>query len=159
MSFLIDGHNLLWYVNSAATDVPPIGEVRLCMIISRYLKLTGENGLLVFDGTGPFDKSAFANLGSLEVLFAGRDLDADSVIEERINASSSPRSLTIVSSDHMVQEFAHRRKAAALKCEVFWESLCKELARRRRPREPQQKRFGLTEAETEYWLKVFGLKS
>jgi predicted RNA-binding protein with PIN domain len=159
MSFLIDGHNLLWFVNKAASDVPPIGEVRLCMIISRYLKITGANGLLVFDGTGPSDKSAFANLGSLEVLFAGRDSDADSVIEERISASSSPSSLKVVSSDNMVLNAAHRRKAAEMKCDVFWESLCRELARRRRPREPLQKRFGLTEAETEYWLKVFGLKS
>jgi hypothetical protein len=40
---------------------------------------------------------------------------------------------------------------------VFWENLRKELSRKRTRGEPPAKRSGLSEVETEQWLKFFGI--
>ena len=70
MMFIIDGHNLLHTIYKLEGDSGAISDVSLCRILGRYLKLTGEKGEMVFDGTGPPDKSGFDNISDLEVFFA-----------------------------------------------------------------------------------------
>jgi len=180
--FIIDGYNLLHSIqrvspvrsrpgkqrngvskyqrtsNGASDGSELISDVRLCRIISEYLKLTGEKGEIIFDGTGPRDKSGFDNISGLEVFFAGQGSDADTVIEDKIRANTAPRRLTIVSSDRRLQGAARARKATVVKSQVFWENLCRQLSRKRTPKEPPEKHFGLTEGETEQWLKFFELE-
>lgn len=158
MPVIIDGHNLLWSVRKSSEQFESISDVQLCQIISRYLKLTGEKGEIIFDGTGPPDKSGFNNLSSLEVSFAGLATDCDTVIENKIRASTSPRRLTVVSSDRRLRDVARARKATAIKSELFWKELQKQLSRKRTIREPTAKRRGLSDSETEQWLKFFGLE-
>ncbi len=158
MPVIIDGHNLLWSVQEAFEDFESITAVRLCWIISRYLKMTGEKGEIIFDGTGPLDKSGFDNISNLEVFFAGLSSDADAVIEDKIRASTAPRRLTVVSSDRRLRDAARSRKAAVIKSQVFWGNVEKQLSRKRPAREPEGKRRGLTESETRQWLKFFGIE-
>ncbi|UCF00380.1 MAG: NYN domain-containing protein [Planctomycetota bacterium] len=159
MPIVIDGHNLLHSIQKAGGGPEQISDVSLCRIINEYLKLTGERGEMVFDGTGPRDKSVFENISNLEVFFAGLGTDADTVIEGKIKANTAPRRLTVVSSDRRVQSAARARKAIVVKALVFWNDLCKRLSRREKtPKEPTAKREGLTESETEQWLKIFGLE-
>jgi len=155
---IIDGHNLLWSIRNVSEDFESIGDVKLCHIVSRYLKLTGAKGEIVFDGTGPRDKSRFDNISNLEVFFAGLASDADTIIESKIRSSTAPRRLTVVSSDRRLRDAARARKATTLKSEVFWNDVQKRLKRRKTIREPAAKRNGLTQSETEQWLKFFGLE-
>ena len=155
---IIDGHNLLWAIQEAGKDFESISDVQLCLILGRYLKLTGEKGEIVFDGTGPTDKSSFDNISNLEVFFAGLATDADTVIEHKIRASTAPRRLTIVSSDQRLQKATRARKATAVKSQLFWDNLRKQLSRKRTTSEPTAKHRGLSESETEQWLKFFGLE-
>jgi predicted RNA-binding protein with PIN domain len=157
MPIIIDGYNLLHSIHKQAKDSDPINDVRLAHIVGRYLKLIGEKGQIVFDGTGPPEKGRFDNISHLEVFFAGLGTDADNVIEDKIRASTAPRGLTVVSSDRRLRAAAHARKATALKSDVFWENLRKELSRKRPQKEPAAKRSGLSEIETEQWLKFFGI--
>ncbi|MHC4623330.1 MAG: NYN domain-containing protein [Planctomycetota bacterium] len=157
MPVIIDGHNLLHSVRTAGEDFESLNDVRLCHIIGRYLKRVGEKGQIVFDGTGPPDKGRFDNIAHLEVFFSGRSSDADKVIEDKIKASTAPKSLMVVSSDRRLRAAAHARRATAVKSEVFWENLRKELSRKRTRGEPPAKRSGLSEVETEQWLKFFGI--
>ncbi|MHC4323850.1 MAG: hypothetical protein ACYSUX_06220, partial [Planctomycetota bacterium] len=60
--FIIDGHNLLHTIFKSEGDSGTISDVGLCRILGRYLMLTGEKGEIIFDGTGPPDKSGFDNL-------------------------------------------------------------------------------------------------
>lgn len=158
MPLIIDGHNLWWSIQRASEESKSITDLQLCYIVGRYLKLTGEKGEIVFDGSGPSDKIGFDNISNLEVLFAGLAGDADTVIADKIRASTAPKRLTIVSSDRKVQAAARTRKAEVIKSEVFWTNLQKQLGRRRTIREPSAKRWGLSESETEQWLKLFGLE-
>ena len=69
--FIIDGNNLLHAIIKLEQDSKAISDVGLCWILSRYFKLTAEKGEIIFDGTGPPDKSRFDNISNLEVSFAG----------------------------------------------------------------------------------------
>jgi len=158
MPVIIDGYNLLRSIQKAFEDFESITAVQLCQIVGRYLKLTGEKGEIVFDGTGPPDKSRFDNISNLEVFFAGLGSDADTVIEDKIKASTAPKRLTVVSSDRRVAKAALARKATAVKSQVFWNNLQKQLSRKKIIKEPAAKHRGLSESETKQWLKFFGLE-
>jgi hypothetical protein len=45
-----------------------------------------------------------------------------------------------------------------VKADVFWTDVQKQLSRRKTIKEPSGKRWGLSESETEQWLKFFGLE-
>ncbi len=158
MPVIIDGHNLLHSIQQTGEDSEPISGIQLCRILSGYLKLIDENGEIVFDGTGPRDKSGFDNISNLEVFFAGLGSDADTVIEDKIKVSTAPRRLTVVSSDRRLRDTARARKATAVKSEIFWNNLRKQLSRKKTFKEPTAKRRGLTESETKQWLEFFGLE-
>ena len=155
---IIDGHNLLWALDQTLGEREITTEIELCRALSRYFAATDEQGQVVFDGSGPNDTTEFEAIANPEVFFAGFRYDADGVIEERIKASTSPRQLTVVSSDRRLRKAAAARKATTIKCDRFWEQVKKELARPTpREKEPEAKREGLTESETDKWLEVFGL--
>ena len=155
---IIDGHNLLHSIQELEEGSEPISDVQLCRILGRYLKLTGEKGEIIFDGIGPRDKSGFDNINNLEVFFAGRGSDSDTVIEDKIRASTAPRRLTIVSSDRRLLKAARAGEATAVKSQVFWNNLQKQLRRKKPIKEPPAKRRGLSEGETKQWLEFFGLE-
>jgi predicted RNA-binding protein with PIN domain len=158
MPLIIDGNNLLHSIKKSSEDFESLTAGRLCQIISRYLRLTGEKGEIVFDGTGPPDKSEFDNISDLEVFFAGVAADADTVIEGRIRINTAPKRLTVVSSDRRLRSAAHARRATAVKADVFWSDVQKQLSRKKTPKEPAEKRVGLTEGETQKWLEFFGFE-
>ena len=157
MPLVIDGHNLLWSIHKPGEDHDHISDIQLCHLLARYLKLTGETAEIIFDGTGPSDKSAFDNISGLEVVFAGLSTDADTVIEDKIKANTAPKRMTVVSSDRRLRAAARARKATTVKSEVFWSNLQKRLSRKEPVREPSAKRIGISKSETEQWLKYFGL--
>jgi predicted RNA-binding protein with PIN domain len=154
--FIIDGHNLLHTIFKLEGDSGAISDVGLCRILGSYFKLTGENGEIVFDGTGPPDKGGFDNISNLEVFFAGLRTDTDTVIEDKISVSTAPKGLTIVSSDRRLRSAARRRKATSIKSDVFWNDVQKQLSRKSPAKEPTEKRQGLNKGETEQWLEFFG---
>jgi len=156
--FIIDGYNLLHAILKAEEASAAIGDLELCRVLSRYLKLIGRSGEMIFDGAGPPDKSGFDNVSNLEVFFAGLGADADTVIEDKISASTSPKRLTIVSSDRRLRKAAHTRRCNSLKSEVFWDNVRKQLNRKRPAREPAAKRQGISESETDQWLDFLGFE-
>ncbi len=155
---IIDGNNLLHSIVKLSDEAESINDVQLCWIISRYLRAIRKQGEIIFDGTGPRDKSQFDNIANLEVLFAGLGSDADTVIENKIKASSAPKRLSIVSSDRRLRDAARARRATAVKSEIFWDNLQKQLKRKKPVKEPEAKRVGLSESETKQWLEFFGIE-
>jgi len=156
--FIIDGHNLLHTIVKLEEDSAAISDLGLCRILSKYFSLTSENCEIIFDGTGPRDKSGFDNINNLEVSFAGLGTDTDTVIEDKISASTAPKGLTIVSSDRRLRSAARTRRATSIKSDVFWNDVQKQLNRKRPIKEPSEKRQGINEGETEQWLEFFGFE-
>jgi predicted RNA-binding protein with PIN domain len=155
---IIDGHNLLHSIVNISEEAESINDVQLCWIISRYLRAIRKQGEIIFDGTGPRDKIHFDNIANLEVCFAGLGKDADTVIENKIKANTAPKRLSIVSSDRRLRDAARARRATAVKSEVFWDNLHKQLKRKKPVKEPEAKRVGLSESETKQWLEFFGIE-
>lgn len=155
---IIDGDNLLWALRQKPEEREIATELDLCQALGRYFALTGEPGQVIFDGAGPADRSSFDEIANPEIIFAGFNRDADSVIEERLKVNTSPRRVTVVSSDRRLRKAAAMRKAAAVKSEEFWQQVRRQLqhGRPRKP-EPQEKREGLSEGETKQWMDLFGL--
>ena len=155
---IIDGHNLLHAIYKTAGETETISEVGLCRIISRFLGAMGEKGEIIFDGSGPPDKTGFDNIVHIEVSFAGSGSDTDTVIEDKIKASTAPKGLTIVSSDRRLRKAARARRAESVKSEIFWIDLQRQLTQKRVVKEPAEKRQGISTSETKQWLEFFGLE-
>lgn len=134
-----------------------ISDVELCRAVGRYLKKIGQGGEIIFDGTGPRDKSEFDKVDGVEIFFAGLGSDTDTIIEDKIRANTGPRGLTVVSSDNRLRKAARARRAISVKSEDFWLGLVKELGRKRRVDEPGGKLDGLSDGETDQWLDFFGI--
>lgn len=158
MPTIIDGTNLLCTIQDRVDEHEIRTESELCRLLESYFALTAEEAEIVFDGAGPRDKSVFGVAGRMEVFFSGFSKDADTVIEEKVQASTTPRRLTVVSSDRRLRKAAAARSATAIKSELFWGRVQAEL-RRQRPvaKEPEAKQEGLTDGETEQWMGLFGL--
>ncbi|MEN6386209.1 MAG: NYN domain-containing protein [Phycisphaerales bacterium] len=154
---IIDGYNLLYAVQALLEEQTEITDVQICQIIGEFLYRTKGKGSIIFDGTGPKDKSPFNNLFNLEVLFSGPGREADDVIEKLILKNTAPRNLQVISSDRRIKDAAKKRKADAVDCVDFWLDMLKQLEKKQKQQpEPKEKFLGLTDAETEYWLKEFG---
>jgi predicted RNA-binding protein with PIN domain len=159
MPLLIDGYNLLRAVQKMDSEAQVVSEAGLCRVLSDYLRYGGEMGEIIFDGTGPREKAIFSALANLDVTFSGAGIEADDVIENRIAANTAPKRLIVVSTDNRVRIAAERRRATAVKSEEFWPAVLAMIAERKKRRknaEPREKYQGISAAETEYWLRVFG---
>ena len=155
---IVDGYNLLRAVQNLSEQTAGVADTQICQIINRYLGITKNRGAIIFDGIGPRDKSGFNNLASLEVVFSGRSKEADDVIEKLVLINSAPRSLTIVSSDRRIKAAANKRKATAINSIGFWLDMLKTIDKKSKKKsEPPEKYLGISEAETDYWLRLFGL--
>ncbi len=154
--FIIDGHNLLHAIPKVDESTGLISDLQLCLVVDNYLKRTGNSGEIIFDGIGPPDKTGFDNMSKLEISFSGIDTDTDTIIEDKISSSTAPKRLIIVSSDRRIRKAARTRKATSLKSEEFWNNLSKQMSIKRPKKEPGEKRYGLSESETEKWLDYFG---
>lgn len=158
MPFVIDGYNLLRSVQKME-EFAALSDVQMCRAVSDFLSCIRDHGHLVFDGIGPKDKSAFGGMPFLEVYFSGQGVEADDVIEQRIQDNTAPKKLVIVSSDQRLRAAAGKRKAKSIPSEMFWQILLAELERQsKRPEpEPTEKRHGLTDREADVWLDIFDL--
>jgi hypothetical protein len=161
--YIIDGYNLL---NVADVPVPLRGRANLEKARLALLNFLAESldpeevpqTLVVFDAHDPPSglPREMRHKGLL-VRFSPRDEDADTLIEELIREDTSPRRLTVVSSDHRIQRAAKRRRARAVDSDVWFA----EVLRARRERQqtaaegPERPSGPLLEEDVRYWLREF----
>jgi predicted RNA-binding protein with PIN domain len=160
MPVIVDGYNLLWAIQYTAGDSGAITDLQMCFTLGRYFSAKGETGEVIFDGTGPPDKEPFFSINSLGVSFVGFRTDADTVIEEKIAASTAPKNLKIVTNDRRIKDAARRRRAQLLGSEQFWAEVKKYLSQKKKKDtdQPYFKKHGISETETDMWMKYFGLE-
>ena len=157
MPIIIDGYNLLHSIQKTSEEAGSITDFYLCQTLGRYFKLIGENAEIIFDGIGPPEKERLENVSGLEVIFVGRNTDADTVIEDKIRSNTAPKMLTIVTNDRQIKDVGRLRRTSLVKCEKFWADVQQNLSKKRAVKEPKGKRSGLSNAETEQWLEIFGM--
>jgi predicted RNA-binding protein with PIN domain len=162
MSLIIDGYNLLH-----ASGVMPSGrgphtfqrarEALLRVLAASLTEEERARTIIVFDAReAPYNLPRTVDHEEMTVRFAPRDMDADTLIEELIRADSSPTRLTVVSSDHRIQNAAKRRRATPVDSDIWWAELMRrrEVDRGAAPA-PAKPDGPLPESEVARWMKEF----
>ncbi|MEE8451031.1 MAG: NYN domain-containing protein [Thermoguttaceae bacterium] len=170
MTILIDGYNLLNATGIVARGVGPgtLSRARLALLNFLAESLEPKDAghtTVVFDAHDPPPGlPRTVNHRGITVRFSVGYEDADSQIEELIRKDSSPRRLTVVSSDHRLQRAARRRKAKAIDSDLWYAEVVR--ARRRRsdtedtPSEATARPVvPLLEEDVSYWIHQFGGRS
>jgi len=166
MSLLVDGYNLL----HASGIFGRIGGAR-SLEHSRHALLTfiadsvDESELsrttVVFDAaSAPPGLPREWSYRGIKVRFAPKKVSADEVIEQLILSDTTPRKLTVVSSDHRIQRAANRRKARAIDSDQWYAEVVRQRSERlHSPHAPQTKPSGPhTDGEVQRWLRLFGFE-
>ncbi len=110
MPVIIDGYNLLHAARRYDED-GDLGRGQLCQLLGRWGRVARQEVLVVFDGAAPPEPLGRQLHGvGIEVIYSGPGRSADDLVVERIDASSAPRRLMVVSSDRQVRRAARRRR-------------------------------------------------
>ena len=157
MPVLIDGNNLLYAALEDDPERPPSRSV-LCLRLSQWARRTGERVTVVFDGpVPPAGLREQTEHHPLNVIYSGT-ASADEVVTDIVNNDSAARRLIVVSSDREIAQAARHRKARAVRSDVFWAALRRELARPApESQEPAEKATGLTGSQVQQWLRELDL--
>lgn len=160
-AYLIDGYNLIHALGLLRGRAGP-GELErarkgLLGLLHGTFGDASPSLTVVFDASrAPRRAQPEQRHLGIHVRFAPRGQTADDVIECLLEESSDPAHLTVISSDHRLQEAARRRGARALACTAFMDSLLdRRNEERRRRSERADDRPAPSEEETRRWLEVF----
>ena len=161
MDLIIDGYNLLHAVGIHAPRHGPqnLEGARGALLQFLTAALTNQalrRTTLVFD-SGPDAPRGLPRTieeQGMTIRFSAGYESADALIEELILACSSPRGLTVVSSDHRIQRAARKRRAEAIDSEVWYARICQEKIETMNPAadKPQAPQ---SPEEIDQWLKKF----
>lgn len=173
MRILIDGYNLLFQSPLVERGRGPGWLERARKKLIAYLQSQMPKELLrqttiVFDASQTGETAAdFRTEQGMTVLFARQHPEADDLLEDFIRKHSSPKSLTVVSSDQRIRRRAKARRARDLTSSQFLEELDKNhaLPKAQIPKEGKGQSEGsskrgdrLDEKEIAYWLEKFDFK-
>ena len=164
MSLLIDGYNLLHVTGIFGKGRGPGGFQRSREALLRFLAASIEPRLrkdttIVFDAAdAPPGLPSTLKHEEILVRYARDYPDADALIEELIADHSSPRRLTVVSSDHRIQRAARRRRSQAIDSDIWYSQLWEQRAnflRNHGQQVPEKPTGKLSDAEVESWVEEF----
>jgi uncharacterized protein len=167
MRTLIDGYNVMHAKGLMLAKFGPDGlrkaRLRFLMDLAAALDpLEAVGTTIVFDAAlPPADRPDRHTFKGMTILFAVGDDDADTRIEALIAAHSTPRSLTVVSTDLRIRKAAERRRARVVTSDEYLSRLAEgrkgkvELPPPKPTAEEVARRDGLAAAESAYWLAEF----
>lgn len=121
---LIDGYNLLQasgvFGSGGRTSLESSREAFLDWLGTVLEEKQRSRTTIVFDARdAPPGLPRSARKHGLRIRFAPRGKEADDLLEDLIRDHSSPRQLTVVSSDHRLHRAAKRRKATPIDSELW----------------------------------------
>jgi predicted RNA-binding protein with PIN domain len=151
--FLIDGYNLLYAIGLPArreTGHLQLARDRLLTLIAE--RLPRDQVTVVFDAhQAPPGVPREQTHDGIHVIFAHGA--ADDLIREIVDHDSSPRTLSVVTSDHDVQRSARRREAHVIESVDFLDELFRPAPppAANRPEKPTT----ASAADNQHWLEAF----
>lgn len=157
MPLLIDCYNVLHA--EKPVSLAGLGEASLCGLLAQSPWARG-GVTVVCDGRPKPHSPDPGAVGAVQLVFSGPGRSADDVIIELIQKDTSPRRLTVVSSDRTIRKAARRRRARDWSSEEF----LSRLARAARggsgggatsPGKPGAEPMG--DEQVERWLDWFGI--
>jgi predicted RNA-binding protein with PIN domain len=167
MTIIIDGYNLLNATGIMGGGIGPGGLERSRLALLNFLAESLDapdisRTTVVFDAHDPpWGLPRKVKHRGLTVRFSSQYDEADTQIEELILRDSSPRKLTVVSSDHRIQRAARRRKARAVDSDVWYNEVIRDRQQRQQAADDVVPRpaVPLLAEDVEYWIRQFGGQS
>ena len=167
MPLLIDGYNLLHVsgILGRGPGAKSFQASRLALLNFLAESLGSEDAAkttVVFDAyEAPRGLPSRMQHRGIDVQFAAKHETADELIEELIRADSTPRRLTVVSSDHRIQRAAKRRRARAVDSEVWYGEVLDRRCQHEQSAAVAEARppVPLLAEDVEYWIRQFGGES
>jgi predicted RNA-binding protein with PIN domain len=152
MRYLIDGHNLIPKIRSLSLhDMDD--EEKLIALLNRFSTKARAQVEVYFDNA-PIDSARSIKIGAVKVHFIRTGSSADAAMIERIKKmGTSVQGITVVSSDHAIQNASRRMKIKVVSSEEFSVSIEEKLARAEGAGDQE---VSLSEDEISEWLKLFG---
>ena len=151
MRYLIDGHNLIPKIkNLSLQDVDD--EEKLISLLNRFSTKARAQVEVYFDNA-PADSARSVKIGAIKVHFIKSGSSADAALIDRMRRMGTfQKGISIVSSDHVIQNEARRMKFKVIPAGEFALKMENELSRSRKniTKDP-----GLNTGEIEEWLKLF----
>lgn len=163
MALIIDGYNLLnaTTITGRGTAGTSLARARTALLDFLAERLTPEEcraTTVVFDArNAPPGLEPVLEHRAITVRFARPHREADDLIEELIQSNTSPRRLTVVSSDHRLHRAARRRRATPIDSDVWFRQFSRRPVQPSRSVDlPDDVDAHLASPELEDWLRVFG---
>ena len=152
MRYLIDGHNLIPKIrNLSLRDMDD--EEKLIALLNRFSTKARVQVEVYFD-KAPIDSARSIKIGAIKVHFIRTGSSADAAMIERIKKmGTSAQGITVVSSDHAIQNAALRMKLKVVSSDEFARLIEQKLTRSGGMGE---KETTLSEDEVNEWLRLFG---
>jgi predicted RNA-binding protein with PIN domain len=165
MAILIDGYNLLHASGVMGRGRGPgflerSRQALLNFLVESLDEQEAARCTVVFDAANtPTGLPRTTSHRGIAVKFAAGKADADELIEELIVADSSPRKLTVVSSDHRLHRAAKRRKATPVDSDIWFTQLVRRRSERQRSPATSDAKppAPSTPGEMQFWLRAFGV--
>jgi predicted RNA-binding protein with PIN domain len=152
MRYLIDGHNLIPKIkNLSLHDIDD--EEKLIALLNRFSTKARAQVEVYFD-KAPIDSARSIKIGAIKVHFIRTGSSADAAMIERIKKmGTSAQGITVVSSDHAIQNAALRMKLKVVSSDEFARLIEQKLTRSGGMGE---KETTLSDDEIDEWLRLFG---
>jgi uncharacterized protein len=163
MALVIDGYNLLNATGiagrgTAGTSLARSRTALLDFLAERLAADERRTTTVVFDArNAPPGLEPTLNHRGITVRFARPHREADDLIEDLIRSDTSPRRLTVVSSDHRLHRAARRRRATPVDSDIWFRQFA------RRAVQPSERvdlsedvEAQLASPELDEWLRIFG---
>lgn len=164
---LIDGYNLLHAAGLAQSEYRP-GDLLRCrtrllkLLLGKLSSAEIQTTTIVFDARDPPpDRPARVVISGITVLFANPGGDADRLIQEWLARHPTPRRVILVSGDKLLQRAARSCGAKFVGSHDFLQDLDRRRSAvvrgtRADPELDEKPGSQLSEAQTAYWLNIFG---
>ena len=152
---IIDAYNVLHL--PMPQSLAGLDEARLCLAISRSA-YRDRTATVVCDGRPKPHIPSESPVSSVRMLYSGTSNSADDLIISLIDASTSPRKITVVTNDRVIKRAAKRRRASILSSEAFIQRLDQTLGYI--PPLPKSAKPDLSpvpEDQVRGWLEEFGV--
>lgn len=155
MPTIIDGNNLI----GSSPDISlndPFAREKMLHLIKSYQKNRNTNLVIVFDGKPDsyyYGKSAGEKLS---VVYPGFGVSADEEIKKILDGYTDYKTVTLVSSDRELKEYARRMGVKTINSIEFYFEL-KKVYRIIGNKEEKLKRIHgtISKQEVEKWMKIF----
>lgn len=167
MHTIVDGYNLIFECGLGGRSITPVSLERardklIAALAAKLPEAHRRGTTIVFDAKRlPIKEvAAVSKRNEMTIIYAVDHDDADSLIEQLILKNSTPKKLTVVSSDHRIQKAALRRKATPMDSGDWYDRLDefeKQADSGHNTTESSEEKPNLDQLQDVDWASEFGL--